>query len=478
MKEFTAAKEDIRLQWEAIISALQRSLGFSRDYIRLCQSLQSGYRLATTAPAFAILVFSQQIQGEFGPLYTQYSDKIQFFKCAIAGSCGDAPTVNSARPLLPNLTGATRAAIRSLTESLAELRFVSLFWDDHHRLLMQLSQSLETFQDLVSNGFFSKELRKWGHYHDVLAQSISSISSSCDALVVKPPSPTFQAHWKRRLRLDRVLKATKKTDKQAESHSPLPQNAPKISEDQSDPLSYPHDLDAVINKTIIVQACIQAFYTRPKPLRHLVQRNREKSVQALLVQALLVQAHRYVSSLEGMIAVVRSISAIHQKMIVSPTRNAQDSRLLTDVASNLLRNSIDEYETISREIQEIEEGKNPTGNLPSTDGPDELRKHLSVHISEGELFAHLRTNFVQLVGHLHEYRRFLVSLSREFQAARHFQRTVSDPEVVNRWKSHEHQLQEYELELKWGQGLKEQKRHFGMNTRSRTALSGAVHYNS
>ncbi len=78
--EFVEYKQVIRNHWAALESFLQHSLGYARDYLALCQSLQHETQAQYAAAAFAILAHAQQIRSEISRFKPAYAGMVKEFK--------------------------------------------------------------------------------------------------------------------------------------------------------------------------------------------------------------------------------------------------------------------------------------------------------------------------------------------------------------------------------------------------------------
>lgn len=78
--EFVEYKQVIRIHWAALESFLQHSLGYARDYLGLCQSLQQESQVQYVVVASAILAHAQQIRSEIARLKPAYAGMVKEFK--------------------------------------------------------------------------------------------------------------------------------------------------------------------------------------------------------------------------------------------------------------------------------------------------------------------------------------------------------------------------------------------------------------
>ncbi|KAJ8481845.1 hypothetical protein ONZ45_g15171 [Pleurotus djamor] len=205
--QFVNAKEELRQKWEAIASFLQRSLGYIRDYVQLCQSIQNQGNLRDSmATASAIVHYAYQIQIELSKLRPSYHSSIETFLLASsnvhvknhffnqkrgydldvgpqAGSSFTAAAQSHHRVSLPDSTTTAKTALEDSEKALQD---ITSFWNEHYVFLENLAKSIQTLHSLLKGGYFNNELAQWKTYHEALLQSIFSISSSSDAMTVVP----------------------------------------------------------------------------------------------------------------------------------------------------------------------------------------------------------------------------------------------------------------------------------------------------
>ncbi|KAF9487591.1 hypothetical protein BDN71DRAFT_617822 [Pleurotus eryngii] len=80
LMEFVECKQRIRAHWGALESFLQHSLGYARDYLALCQSLQHESQAQYAVAAFAILAHAQQIRSEIARFKPAYAGMVKEFE--------------------------------------------------------------------------------------------------------------------------------------------------------------------------------------------------------------------------------------------------------------------------------------------------------------------------------------------------------------------------------------------------------------
>ncbi|KAF4564039.1 hypothetical protein EYR36_003290 [Pleurotus pulmonarius] len=198
--EFVEYKQVIRNHWAALESFLQHSLGYARDYLALCQSLQHEAQAQYAAAAFAILAHAQQIRSEISRFKPAYAGMVKEFKDKeIAakfrrgtGKHGNASSFDvsilpfiqaSQSALYPEINDSSKIASSALSDSLIAINDISGFWDRHADDLQNLSRSEEGLKGVMRDrGYYQAEIARWKNYHAALHDAIYSITSSSDAM--------------------------------------------------------------------------------------------------------------------------------------------------------------------------------------------------------------------------------------------------------------------------------------------------------
>ncbi|KAG9218380.1 hypothetical protein CCMSSC00406_0007249 [Pleurotus cornucopiae] len=211
--EFVEYKQRIGTHWASLESFLQHSLGYAREYLALCQSLQHDNQAQYVVVASAILAHAQQIRGEISRFQPAYAQMVKEFntKEPTVKSRGSAKLVNGSSfdASISSFILASRAALHAeigesfkaasiaLSSSLVAIADISAFWDRHTSDLFALSQSEERVKRLTQDrGYFEMETTRWKTYHTTLYDAFRSITSS-NAMSY---TPTIQpSTWLRRL---------------------------------------------------------------------------------------------------------------------------------------------------------------------------------------------------------------------------------------------------------------------------------------
>ncbi|KAJ8701273.1 hypothetical protein PTI98_000078 [Pleurotus ostreatus] len=202
--EFVECKQLIRNRWGALESFLQHLLGYARDYLGLCQSLQHENQAQYVGDVSAILAHAQQIRGEISRFQPAYTQMVKEFNAKVNGSSFDASVspflVASHAALYPEIVKSFKATSAALSGSLVPIADISAFWDRHTSNLIALSRSEEELKRLTQNrSYFDMEITRWKAYRTALHDAIYSITLSSNGVMVTPMIQ--RSNWRRRLAL-------------------------------------------------------------------------------------------------------------------------------------------------------------------------------------------------------------------------------------------------------------------------------------
>ncbi|KAJ8701270.1 hypothetical protein PTI98_000075 [Pleurotus ostreatus] len=272
--EFVECKQLIRNHWAALESFLQHSLGYARDYLGLCQSLQHENQAQYMVLASAILAHAQQIRGEifrFQPAYTQMVKEFNAKEPAVKSRGSDKPVngssfdasissfvVASHAALYPEIGKSFKAASAALCGSLVPIADISAFWDQHTYNLIALSRSEEELKRLTQNrSYFDMEITRWKAYRTALHDGVYSITSSSDAMMVTPMIQ--ESNWRRRL--GRFF-PKRRTTNPVTGRSEIPAVEIGGPNAEYDSLKNPFNVLILSRTTYTINACLESFSQR------------------------------------------------------------------------------------------------------------------------------------------------------------------------------------------------------------------------
>ncbi|KAJ8522628.1 hypothetical protein ONZ45_g825 [Pleurotus djamor] len=199
LRSFVQAKNGLRKEWEGWLPFLRRCMGYSRNYVSLCLSIQSNSGGASqhAAVAQSLLTTAQEIEKDVKQLVVSYDRVIEDIRSlpharpsqdfdsesrltSTSRSSSDALyTISGIRQPYDDLTTSLRGTLDSLRDIVA-------FWEAHVKQLEQITLSNHSIQALANEGFFASQSALWLKFHDAMRKALSDITSYCDALTVTP----------------------------------------------------------------------------------------------------------------------------------------------------------------------------------------------------------------------------------------------------------------------------------------------------
>ncbi|KAF7430173.1 hypothetical protein PC9H_005873 [Pleurotus ostreatus] len=298
--KFIDFKQKITSSWEQWATLLQQFMGFARDYVSVCHSLQLDTFVENVASANAILSSAQRIRREMANNQQAYEGLIQQFS-SLATSFGrefsDASSgVNGATPGLQRLrlfqaaphrgiSEAYVASVRALNESNTPIRDISIFWEDLTTHLSKIARSSNLISKLNQELYFQRQISTWTSFHDTLIRVVESILSSCDASAVSPINQSHQ--WKKlliRMRPKRRLSPGLPPSTQPNSMTPSGMSSVEAAESPQilmNPNKF--DVQAITDTRSTVHACLHALLVRDT-LRRNFRKGRFRVKERLLRQ--------------------------------------------------------------------------------------------------------------------------------------------------------------------------------------------------
>ncbi|KAF9490928.1 hypothetical protein BDN71DRAFT_1510835 [Pleurotus eryngii] len=277
--KFIDFKQKITSGWEQWATLLQQFMGFARDYVSVCHSLQLDTFVENSASANAILSSAQRIRREMADNQQAYEGLIRQFS-SLATSFGrefsDTNSgVNGATPGLQRLrlfqatphrgiSEAYVASVRVLNESNIPIRDISIFWEDLTAHLSKIARSSNLISKMNQELYFQRQISTWTSFHDTLARVVESILSSCDASVVSPINQSHQ--WKKLIgRMWPKRRLSPGLPSPAQPNSMTPSGVSSVEAAESPQiLMNPNkfDVQAITDTMSTVHACLHALLVR------------------------------------------------------------------------------------------------------------------------------------------------------------------------------------------------------------------------
>lgn len=197
---FSKYKKVVGVEWESWLSFLRECIGYARNYIALCQSLQTGSPTHHESLTHAIISHLSRICSEIERLRKSYAVAVeQFASLAQTYSPPSRTTMTHGRSKprrspprthLPVILQAFAVTMKALRTSSTHLGDLSAFWVDHSSRLSKMSATTKTLNALAQSGRLPSELATWSKFHETLRQTSSNITSYCDAAIVTPIIPS------------------------------------------------------------------------------------------------------------------------------------------------------------------------------------------------------------------------------------------------------------------------------------------------
>lgn len=197
---FSKSKKIVGVEWESWLSFLRECTGYARNYIALCQSLQTGSPMHHESLTHAIFSHLQKICSEIERLRKSYATAVeQFASLAQTYNPTSRATTTHGRSKtrrgpprtnLPVILQAFAVTMKTLRTSSAHLSDLSAFWADHSSRLSKVSATTKSLKALAQSGRLPSELASWTKFHETLRQTSSNITSYCDAATVTPIIPS------------------------------------------------------------------------------------------------------------------------------------------------------------------------------------------------------------------------------------------------------------------------------------------------
>ncbi|KDQ29766.1 hypothetical protein PLEOSDRAFT_1103780 [Pleurotus ostreatus PC15] len=468
--EFVEYKQRIRTHWAALESLLQHSLGYARDYLALCQSLQHESQAQYAVAGFAILAHAQQIRSEiarFKPAYAgmvkEFEDKEPTAKLGRGngrhgnGSSFDAsvlPFIQTSQAALhPETSDSFKIASSALSDSLIAITDISVFWDRHADYLQKLSRSEESLKRATRDrGHYQAEIARWKEYHTALHDAIYSITSSSDAMRV---SPMIQpSNWRRRL--GRFMQPKRRaTDPATRSGFPIAELG--VSGAEYDSLKNPFDVLTLSRTTHTVNVCLESFS----------QRFRQTTIihRLGIYSRLYRLAQQYTDTLSSVEALsdaaIEFCAAIQGTM---QSRAAAESATFmrghAEKCSHIISEILPKYQTLLRQLQQelsrTLSRQSADIPSPSSDVWDRDLVAGSVRaLKDRELLACIHSTLDRLIHLLTKFRVFWFNAAADSDQLRSFGRVGSllAQQITPVWQRVEVLLREYRSEAGLGKTL-------------------------
>ncbi|KAJ8475096.1 hypothetical protein ONZ45_g15725 [Pleurotus djamor] len=199
LRSFVQAKSGLGKEWEGWLPFLRRCMGYSRNYVSLCLSIQSnsGGVSQHGAVAQSLLTTAQEIGKDVRQLTVSYERAVEDIRSLpharpshdFDSESRYTSTSRSSSDALYTISGIRQPyddLAASLRGTLESLRDIAIFWEGHVKQLEKITLSSRNIQDLANEGFFASQSALWLKFHDAMRKALSDITSYCDALTVTP----------------------------------------------------------------------------------------------------------------------------------------------------------------------------------------------------------------------------------------------------------------------------------------------------
>ncbi|KAJ8518678.1 hypothetical protein ONZ45_g4266 [Pleurotus djamor] len=196
---FAKVKDGIRQEWETWLSFLRRSMAYSRNYIALCNSLQSDGRglAATMVVSDAAQLLNEAITCQ--KLYLRTVERFTALSQTYDPPPHKRPRHHKHVHHLPVILRAFSSSQASLDSCSRSLEGIINFWRDHSSFVSSLSTSQSNLQRLVQSRGQKAQNDVWIHNHNSLRRALSDITAYCDALTVAPLGSTKRGRLRERV---------------------------------------------------------------------------------------------------------------------------------------------------------------------------------------------------------------------------------------------------------------------------------------
>ncbi|KAF7430194.1 hypothetical protein PC9H_005894 [Pleurotus ostreatus] len=461
--EFVECKQLIRNHWAALESFLQHSLGYARDYLGLCQSLQHENQAQYMVLASAILAHAQQIRGEifrFQPAYTQMVKEFNAKEPAVKSRGSDKPVngssfdasissfvVASHAALYPEIGKSFKAASAALCGSLVPIADISAFWDQHTYNLIALSRSEEELKRLTQNrSYFDMEITRWKAYRTALHDGVYSITSSSDAMMVTPMIQ--ESNWRRRL--GRFF-PKRRTTNPVTGRSEIPAVEIGGPNAEYDSLKNPFNVLILSRTTYTINACLESFSQRfgQNSLMHRLG----------IYDRLYRLAQQYMATLSDMEALsnaaIEFCTAVQASM---QSRGRAETSVYMRNSAQMCSSKISEilpvYQDLSCQLQQElsrtlsrQHADTPSPNSDDWN-PDLLIRSIRA-LKDRELLACIHSTLERLIHLLTKFRTFWFNMAADVDQFRSYGRVGSSmsQQITPVWQRVEVLLHEYKSEL-------------------------------
>ncbi|KAL4258203.1 hypothetical protein AB1N83_010420 [Pleurotus pulmonarius] len=469
--EFVEYKQVIRNHWAALESFLQHSLGYARDYLALCQSLQHEAQAQYAAAAFAILAHAQQIRSEISRFKPAYAGMVKEFKDKeIAakfrrgtGKHGNASSFDvsilpfiqaSQSALYPEINDSSKIASSALSDSLIAINDISGFWDRHADDLQNLSRSEEGLKGVMRDrGYYQAEIARWKNYHAALHDAIYSITSSSDAMRV---SPMIQpSNWRRRL--GRFMPKRRATDPMIRSGFPIAELGVSGSEYIS--LKNPFDVLILSRTTYTINVCLESFSQRFSKQTTIMHR---LGIYGRLYR-LAQQYTDTLSSAETLSDAAIEFCAAVQGTMQSRTAAAESATFMRNHAekcSHIISEILPNYQALLRQLQQelSRTLSRQSADIlsPSSDAWDRnLVADAITALKDRELLVCIHSTLDRLIHLLTKFRVFWFNAAADSDQLRSLGRVgpLLAQQITPVWQRVEVLLREYRSEIGHGKTL-------------------------
>ncbi|KAJ8517660.1 hypothetical protein ONZ45_g5176 [Pleurotus djamor] len=270
--QFLMDKHTIRQEWEEIIAVLQQIL----------------------ARASVVKLSAVRISRHLDRVRGTYDSSITMLGRSLH-------TINSKSDYYRDNGSPTSddgSVMLALRHSLNAIQDMSSFWGTHYRTLDRGSLSTDAFEHTFTPSFLDREFSRWELYQSVLLQAISSITASCDAMMVHPtsvtPSPLVQL-IQRVKRNDQTLQRPTPSYHDSHSQADLDERLPspswpllQLTSDSAEEAEYRVQarISGLTNAARLIHGCIFSF----------VNNRRNGLIKRRALKRVGVQMRRYIQS--------------------------------------------------------------------------------------------------------------------------------------------------------------------------------------
>ncbi|KAG9218417.1 hypothetical protein CCMSSC00406_0007982 [Pleurotus cornucopiae] len=453
--EFIDFKREITSSWEQWATLLQESMGFARDYIGVCHSLQSDASAENIASANAILSSAHRLRRDMAYHKQAYEELVQQFSSLgtnFERKFSDVNSgVNGAAPGLQRLkffqaaphrgiSEAYTRSIRALNESYIPVSDISVFWEDFATHLSKVAKSGDLHSKLKQELYFQREVSTWISFHDTLTRVVESILSSCDASAVSPINQSHQ--WKKlisRVRPKRRLLSGLPSSAQPDNVTPSGVSSVEGAESPQ-VLTNPNkfDVQIITDSMATIHACLHALLVRDT-----LRRNFRKG-RFRVKDRLLGQISAYIQSLPDVEEAASSGIVICQK--IRSLLEKQDRRsIIVEIRdevvglSELTGRTLSQYQRIYPILQAeiaMRKAKKKDTPPPQEDALKDLDR-----VRSRVLLAQTGSAMNQLIQHQQQFHLYWSHLALDID--RFEGEIVANVEILRGWSVQEQFLRAY-----------------------------------